>query len=74
VLLKPGKPGTGVIAGGAARAVLELAGFKDVYAKSLGSNNPHNLIRATVDGLLRLTDPREVAAKRGKTVEEILGE
>ncbi len=73
VLLKPAVPGTGVIAGGAARAVLELAGFKDVYAKSIGSSNPHNLIRATIDGLMKIASPTTIAARRGKKVEEILG-
>ena len=74
VLLKPAKRGTGVIAGGSARPVLELVGLKDVYAKSLGSNNPHNLIRATIDGLLKIQTPEEIAKIRGKSVEEILGE
>lgn len=72
ILLKPAKPGTGIIAGGAARPVLELAGLKDVYAKSLRSNNPHNILKATIKGLLNIMTPEEVAAKRGKKVEEII--
>lgn len=73
VLMKPAAPGTGVIAGGAARAVLEIAGIHDIRAKSLRSNNPMNVVRATVNGLARLRDAEQVAAIRGKTVKEILG-
>jgi small subunit ribosomal protein S5 len=73
VLLLPAKEGTGVIAGGPVRAVLELAGLKDIRAKSLGSHNPKNMISATIDGLSRLRTVEEVARLRGKTVEEILG-
>ncbi len=65
--------GTGVIAGGPARAVLELAGYKNVRAKSIGSNNPKNMVSATIDGLSRLRTAEEIAELRGKTVEEILG-
>lgn len=73
VLLAPAVPGTGVIAGGPMRAVFEVMGVTDVVAKSLGSTNPYNLVRATLNALHRSTTPAEVAAKRGKTVEEILG-
>jgi len=72
VVLRPASEGTGVIAGGGARAVLELAGIRDVLAKSLGTTNPINMTRATVDGLRRLVRPEEVAQLRGKTVAEIL--
>ena len=73
VLIKPAAPGTGIIAGGAVRAVMEAAGIKDIRAKSLRSNNPINVTAATFAGLCGLTDAESVAAKRGKTVAEILG-
>ena len=73
VLLKPAAQGTGVLAGGAARAVLELAGVKDIRAKSLRSNNKRNVVSATIQGLSELKQPEEVAKLRGKTVDEILG-
>ncbi len=73
VLMKPAAPGTGVIAGGPVRAVIEVAGIKDIRTKSLRSNNPCNVVRATIDGLVNCTSAKEVAAKRGKTVKEILG-
>lgn len=73
VLLMPATEGTGVIAGGPARAVLELAGLKNVRAKSLGSNNPRNMVKATINGLSNLRTAEQVAKLRGKTVEEILG-
>jgi small subunit ribosomal protein S5 len=71
VLLAPAPAGTGVIAGGPMRAVFDVMGVTDVVAKSHGSSNPYNLVRATFDALTRLTTPAEVAAKRGKTIEEI---
>ena len=73
VLIKPAKEGTGVIAGGPARAVLELAGIKDIVTKSLGSSNSMNMVNATINGLHRLKRPEDVAKLRGKSLEEILG-
>jgi len=73
VMLKPASPGTGVIAGSGVRAVLEAAGVQNVLTKCLGSRNPHNLVKATVDGLRRLRRASDIAAMRGCTVDELIG-
>jgi small subunit ribosomal protein S5 len=73
VMMSPAKDGTGVIAGGPMRAIFEVMGVTNVVAKSIGSTNPYNMVRATLDGLAAMNTPAEIAAKRGKSVEEILG-
>ena len=73
VMLKPAAEGTGIIAGGPVRAVMEAAGIKDIRAKCLRSNNPQNVVAATFEGLKSLRGPAEVAKTRGKSVEEIVG-
>jgi len=73
VMMIPAKEGTGVIAGGPMRAIFEVMGVTNVVAKSNGSTNPYNMVRATINGLSKMSTPSEIAAKRGKTVEEILG-
>jgi small subunit ribosomal protein S5 len=73
VVLRPASPGTGVIAGGGVRAVLELGGVRDVLTKSIGTQNPINLVKATMDGLMRLRRPEQVAEMRGISVKEVLG-
>jgi small subunit ribosomal protein S5 len=73
VVLRPASPGTGVIAGGGVRAVLELGGVRDILTKSVGTQNPINLVKATMDGIIRLRRPEEVAELRGLTITEVLG-
>lgn len=73
VLMRPAVEGTGIIAGGAMRAVFEAVGVRDVSAKCIGSSNPYNVVRATLNGLKALNAPSEIAAKRGKNLDEILG-
>ncbi len=73
VHMQPASEGTGIIAGGAMRAVFEMVGVQNVLAKCIGTNNPINVVRATMNGLSELADPEYIAAKRGKTLEEILG-
>ena len=73
VLMQPAPGGTGIIAGGPMRAVFEVMGVTDIICKCIGSTNPYNVVRATINGLMAINTPAEIAAKRGKTVEEILG-
>jgi small subunit ribosomal protein S5 len=73
VLMQPASAGTGIIAGGPMRAVFEVAGVTNILAKCIGSTNPYNVVRATLDGLRKMRTPAEIAAKRGKSVEEITG-
>ena len=72
VYMQPASPGTGIIAGGPMRAVFEMVGVKDVLAKSLGSNNPINVVQATIKGLAGMSSPADIAAKRGKSIKEIM--
>ena len=71
IMLRPGKPGTGVIAGAAVRAVMEMVGIKDVRSKVIGSNNPHNILQATINGLMDLKNPEEIAKLRKVSLEEM---
>jgi len=71
VILRPAAPGTGVIAGGPVRAVVESAGIRDILTKCVGTNNPHNVVRAALDGLSQLRHPKDIAARRGKSLEEL---
>jgi small subunit ribosomal protein S5 len=73
VLMQPASEGTGIIAGGPMRAIFEVMGVTNVLAKCIGSTNPYNMVRATLDGLGKMNTPSEIAAKRGKSVEEVTG-
>jgi len=74
IFMKPASEGTGIIAGGAMRAVFEVLGVHNVLAKSNGSSNPVNVVRATINGLISMSSPEDIAAKRGKKIEEIMGD
>jgi len=74
IYMKPAAPGTGIIAGGPMRAVFEVLGIQDVVAKSIGSSNPYNMVRATVKALAKINSPRQVAARRGKKVNEVISQ